>query len=237
MDRLDKLVAQYSDYSRKDVRKLVKEKRIEVNGVPALSFDEKIGEEDLVVLDGEPILRKRRILAVLNKPMGFVTSTEDPRDRTVMELVPKEWMKMGVYPVGRLDKDTEGLLLLTNDGDLAHRLLAPKKHVDKTYYAKIEGQVTEQDVEAFREGIDIGDDKLTMPAVLEILHSSDISEIQVTIQEGRFHQIKRMFEAVGKKVLYLKRLTMGPLHLDPLLGPGEIRPLTEEEVKALCERK
>ena len=144
---------------------------------------------------------------------------------------------MGVYPVGRLDKDTEGLLLLTNDGDLAHRLLAPKKHVDKTYYAKIEGQVTEQDVEAFREGIDIGDDKVTMPAVLEILHSSDTSEIQVTIQEGRFHQIKRMFEAVGKKVLYLKRLTMGPLHLDPLLGPGEIRPLTEEEVKALCERK
>ena len=131
MDRLDKLVAQYSDYSRKDVRKLVKEKRIEVNGVPALSFDEKIGEEDLVMLDGEPILRKRRSLAVLNKPMGFVTSTEDPRDRTVMELVPKEWMKMGVYPVGRLDKDTEGLLIFTNDGALAHSLISPKNGIEK----------------------------------------------------------------------------------------------------------
>ena len=173
---------------------------------------------------------------MLHKPAGCVCATEDRKEKTVLSLVPEEYRK-DLFPVGRLDKDTEGLLLLTNDGDLAHRLLAPKKHVDKTYYAKIEGQVTEQDVEAFREGIDIGDDKLTMPAVLEILHSSDISEIQVTIQEGRFHQIKRMFEAVGKKVLYLKRLTMGPLHLDPLLGPGEIRPLTEEEVKALCERK
>ena len=146
MDRLDKLVAQYSDYSRKDVRKLVKEKRIEVNGVPAFSFDEKIGEEDMVMLDGEPILRKRRILAVLNKPMGFVTSTEDPRDRTVMELVPKEWMKMGVYPVGRLDKDTEGLLIFTNDGALAHCLISPKNGIEKEYYVEHTGSVKKEDI-------------------------------------------------------------------------------------------
>lgn len=235
--RLDKFLADVGIGTRTQVKQMIRKGQIQVNGTVIKKPEYKIdAQKDRVAASGEELSYQKYCYFMLHKPAGCVCATEDRKEKTVLSLIPEEYRK-DLFPVGRLDKDTEGLLLLTNDGDLAHRLLAPKKHVDKTYYAKIEGQVTEQDVEAFREGIDIGDDKLTMPAVLEILHSSDLSEIQVTIQEGRFHQIKRMFEAVGKKVLYLKRLTMGPLHLDPLLGPGEIRPLTEEEVKALCERK
>lgn len=235
--RLDKFLADVGIGTRTQVKQMIRKGQIQVNGTVIKKPEYKIdAQKDRVAASGEELSYQKYRYFMLHKPAGCVCATEDRKEKTVLSLVPEEYRK-DLFPVGRLDKDTEGLLLLTNDGDLAHRLLAPKKHVDKTYYAKIEGQVTEQDVEAFREGIDIGDDKLTMPAVLEILHSSDLSEIQVTIQEGKFHQIKRMFEAVGKKVLYLKRLTMGTLHLDPLLGPGEIRPLTEEEVKALCERK
>ena len=224
MDRLDKLVAQYSDYSRKDVRKLVKEKRIEVNGVPALSFDEKIGEEDLVMLDGEPILRKRRILAVLNKPMGFVTSTEDPRDRTVMELVPKEWMKMGVYPVGRLDKDTEGLLIFTNDGALAHSLISPKNGIEKEYYVEHTGSVEKEDIAAFKAGM-VLDDETLKPALLIPM---DEGKSRVVVTEGKYHQVRRMMAIRGMDVTYLKRIREGKLALGYLevgkwkeLEPGE----------------
>ena len=224
MDRLDKLVAQYSDYSRKDVRKLVKEKRIEVNGVPALSFDEKIGEEDLVMLDGEPILRKRRILAVLNKPMGFVTSTEDPRDRTVMELVPKEWMKMGVYPVGRLDKDTEGLLIFTNDGALAHSLISPKNGIEKEYYVEHTESVKKEDIAAFKAGM-VLDDETLKPALLIPM---DEGKSRVVVTEGKYHQVRRMMAIRGMDVTYLKRIREGKLDLGSLevgkwkeLEPGE----------------
>ena len=224
MDRLDKLVAQYSDYSRKDVRKLVKEKRIEVNGVPALFFDEKIGEEDLVMLDGEPILRKRRILAVLNKPMGFVTSTEDPRDRTVMELVPKEWMKMGVYPVGRLDKDTEGLLIFTNDGALAHSLISPKNGIEKEYYVEHTGSVKKEDIAAFKAGM-VLDDETLKPALLIPM---DEGKSRVVVTEGKYHQVRRMMAIRGMDVTYLKRIREGKLDLGSLevgkwkeLEPGE----------------
>ena len=224
MDRLDKLVAQYSDYSRKDVRKLVKEKRIEVNGVPALSFDEKIGEEDLVMLDGEPILRKRRILAVLNKPMGFVTSTEDPRDRTVMELVPKEWMKMGVYPVGRLDKDTEGLLIFTNDGALAHSLISPKNGIEKEYYVEHTGSVEKEDIAAFKAGMVLDDETLKPALVIPM----DEGKSRVVVTEGKYHQVRRMMAIRGMDVTYLKRIREGNLALGSLevgkwkeLEPGE----------------
>ena len=139
-----------------------------------------------------------------------------------------------LFPVGRLDKDTEGLLLITNDGELAHRLLSPKKHVDKVYFARIAGRVTEEDREAFAIGVDIGDEKLTLPAELRILCSDEVSEIELTIREGRFHQVKRMFEAVGKEVIYLKRLSMGQLVLDDSLNVGAYRELTKEELKLLC---
>ena len=170
---------------------------------------------------------------MLNKPAGYVSATTDAKDKTVLDLnIDKK--RKDLFPVGRLDKDTEGLLLITNDGELAHRLLAPKKHVDKLYYAKVEGIVTEEDRKAFAEGVDIGEDEVTRPAVLKILKSAEVSEIHLTIQEGKFHQVKRMFEAVGKKVIYLKRISMGTLYLDENLKLGEYRALTEEELKHLC---
>ena len=171
--------------------------------------------------------------AVLNKPAGTVTATEDRSDPTVLDLL-KDQRRKGLFPVGRLDKDTEGLLLITNDGETAHRLLSPRKHVDKVYYADVRGKVTEEDVRSFAEGVDIGDEKMTMPADLEILESGAISRIRLTIREGRFHQVKRMFQSVGKEVIYLKRLQMGSLVLDTELKPGEYRKLTKEEVDSLC---
>ncbi len=169
---------------------------------------------------------------MLNKPGGVVSATEDRRDTTVIDLI-KDKKRKDLFPVGRLDKDTEGLLLITNDGDLAHRLLAPKKHVDKVYYAKIDGMVTEEDVKRFAEGIDIGADEeeMTRPAKLDIMKSGEESEIRLTIHEGKFHQVKRMFHAVNKEVTYLKRERMGTLCLDENLKPGEYRLLTEEEIE------
>jgi 16S rRNA pseudouridine516 synthase len=168
-----------------------------------------------------------------------VSATEDKVSTTVLDLL-KESRRKDLFPVGRLDKDTEGLLLVTNDGELAHRLLAPKKHVDKTYFAKIDGVVTDEDVASFETGLDIGEKNRTMPAKLVILHvdeEKETSEIRITIQEGKFHQVKRMFEAVGKTVTYLKRLSMGSLVLDEGLLPGEARRLTDEEVEGLRKER
>ena len=173
---------------------------------------------------------------MLNKPAGVVSATEDPRDKTVIDLI-EDRRRKDLFPAGRLDKDTEGLLLITNDGALAHDLLSPKKHVDKKYYAKIEGTVTEEDVELFEKGVDIGEKRATLPAVLTILSSGEESEITLTIREGKFHQVKRMFEAVGKKVTYLKRLSMGSLVLDEKLLPGEYRKLTEQELTQLKQMR
>ena len=173
---------------------------------------------------------------MLHKPAGVVSAVTDDRDRTVIDLIDARKRK-DLFPVGRLDKDTEGLLLITNDGKLANQLLNPRKHVDKTYYARVRGAVTAAEQECFREGLDIGDDTLTKPAELEILSSGPESEILLTITEGRFHQVKRMFQAVGMEVLYLKRLSMGPLRLDESLPAGAWRPLTVEEIRALHERR
>ena len=169
---------------------------------------------------------------MLHKPAGVISASEDPKQKTVIDLL-NERKRKDLFPVGRLDKDTEGLLLITNDGDLAHRLLHPKKHVDKTYLAKIRGEATQEMVEAFAQGLDIGDDKPTLPAKMEILSVGEESQVTITIREGRFHQIKRMVEAVGSEVLYLKRLSMGPLTLDEDLPLGQYRPLTEGEKLAL----
>lgn len=183
-------------------------------------------------MEGKVLQYTKYRYVLLHKPSGYVSATEDAREKTVLSLLSPELQK-GLFPVGRLDKDTEGLLLLTNDGDLAHRLLSPKKHVDKTYYARVQGKVTEDDRKAFAEGVDIGDEKKTLPADLEILASGEESEILLTIREGRFHQVKRMFESRGEKVLYLKRMSMGPLHLPEQLSKGQFRELTEEELTAL----
>ena len=164
----------------------------------------------------------------------LMEKTEDKKEKTVMDLITLQ-QKKDLFPVGRLDKDTEGLLLVTNDGELAHRLLSPKKHVDKCYFTRVTGQIHEEDIHRFKEGLDIGDEKKTLPADLEILSSGEISEAKVTICEGRYHQVKRMFEAIGCKVIYLKRLSMGNLKLDPALEKGAFRKLTEEEIAALLQ--
>lgn len=173
---------------------------------------------------------------MLNKPAGVISASEDRRERTVVDLITTK-KRNDLFPVGRLDRDTEGLLLITNDGDLAHRLLSPKKHVDKVYYARIDGKVTEEDQKVFAEGLDIGEEKKTLPAQLHILKSGEESEITLTIREGKFHQVKRMFHAVGKEVVYLKRLQMGSLKLDETLRPGEYRKLTEQERLILMDKK
>ena len=232
--RLDKYLADMGFGTRSEVKADIKKGKININGSVVKDANFKINtESDKVLYQGNPIVYEEYEYYMLNKPAGCVSATTDTKDITVLDLI-KDKNRKDLFPVGRLDKDTEGLLLITNDGALAHRLLAPKKHVDKLYYAKIEGGVTEEDKNAFAKGVCIGEDEITMPASLKILTSGEISEIHLTIQEGKFHQVKRMFEAVGKKVIYLKRLSMGSLILDESLEPGEYRTLTEEELQRLC---
>ena len=234
MIRLDKYLADMGIGTRTEVKKLIRQGKVKVDDYIVKSPEQKIDTvTQKVFCEGQEVGYEEYEYYMLNKPAGYVSATTDAKDKTVLELITDKKRK-DLFPVGRLDKDTEGLLLITNDGDLAHRLLAPKKHVDKLYYAKIEGVVTEEDVRAFAEGVDIGENEVTRPAVLEILKSDEISEIHLTIQEGKFHQVKRMFEAVGKKVIYLKRLSMGTLRLDENLKLGEYRALTEEELEHLC---
>lgn len=233
MLRLDKYLADLGVGTRSQVKQMIRKGLISINGNTAKKPEQKVDvREDRITVEGKELQYTKYRYILLHKPSGYVSATEDAREKTVLSLLPSELQK-GLFPVGRLDKDTEGLLLLTNDGDLAHRLLSPKKHVDKTYYARVQGRVTEDDRKAFAEGVDIGDEKKTLPADLEILASGEESEILLTIREGRFHQVKRMFESRGEKVLYLKRMSMGPLHLPEQLSKGQFRELTEEELTAL----
>lgn len=234
MIRLDKYLADMGMGTRSELKKMIRSGRVQIDGVPAKKPEEKVDiESQTVTLDGRPVVYQTMEYYMLHKPAGVVSATKDKKEKTVLDLIEGQKRK-DLFPVGRLDKDTEGLLLITNDGDLAHRLLAPGKHVDKVYFARIDGKVTEDDAKRFAEGVDIGDEDLTLPAKLEILVSAEESEILLTIQEGRFHQVKRMFEAVGKKVTYLKRMSMGSLVLDEHLKKGEYRPLTKEELEKLC---
>lgn len=234
MMRLDKYLADMGIGTRTEVKKLIRQGKIAVDDVIIKLPEAKIDtEKSKVTCNGKPVAYEAFEYYMLNKPAGVVSATMDAKDKTVIDLIETKKRK-DLFPVGRLDKDTEGLLLITNDGELAHRLLSPKKHVDKVYYAKVEGIVTEEDQKKFAEGVSLGEGETAKPAKLEILVSDEISEIRLTIQEGKFHQVKRMFESVGKKVVYLKRLSMGTLVLDETLALGEYRKLTEEELKALC---
>lgn len=235
MMRLDKFLCETGFGTRSQVKEMLKKGQVTVNGVAAKKPEQKIDEhKDRITCQGKTASYEKYVYYMLHKPAGVVSATEDKREKTVLDLLKSEDRRDGIFPVGRLDKDTEGFLLLTDDGDLAHRLLSPRKHVDKTYYAKIAGSVTEAHIERFREGLDIGDEKKTLPAMLEILASkTETSEIRITIHEGRFHQVKRMFEAVGCKVTYLKRMSMGAVALDETLAPGDYRPLNEKERELL----
>ncbi|WP_276702180.1 pseudouridine synthase [Romboutsia ilealis] len=235
--RVDKLLSNVGVASRAELKKYCKQGIISVNGKvinnPGIQVD---SENDEVMFNGEKIVYREFIYIMLNKPDGYISATFDKYDPIVLDLIDQSYLVFEPFPVGRLDKDTEGLLVLTNDGQLAHRVLSPKKHVPKTYYAKIQGKVTEEDILAFEKGVILDDGYETMPSQLKILKSDDMSEIELTIHEGKFHQVKRMFESVGKKVVYLKRLSMGKLKLDESLKLGEYRELTEEEVKLIEER-
>ena len=232
--RLDKYLADMQAGTRREVKQMARKGRGTGNGETVRRPEQKTDpEQDRVAVDGETVRYVAMEYWMLNKPQGVVSATEDRREKTVLSLLPDSARK-DLFPVGRLDKDTEGLLLLTNDGALAHGLLSPKRHVDKIYRAVVSGKPGSREQELFRQGLDIGDEKKTLPAELEILDvRPDCSEVEITIREGRYHQIKRMFEAVGMKVLFLKRISMGPLTLDEALEPGQARPLTEEETAAL----
>ena len=235
--RVDKLLSNVGVASRAELKKYCKQGLISVNGKvinnPGVQVD---SENDEVTFNGEKIVYREFVYIMLNKPDGYISATFDKHDPIVLDLIDSSYLVFEPFPVGRLDKDTEGLLVLTNDGQLAHRVLSPKKHVPKTYYAKIQGKVTEDDIFAFKKGVVLDDGYETMPSQLKILKSDEMSEIELTIHEGKFHQVKRMFESVGKKVVYLKRLSMGKLKLDESLELGYYRELTEEEVKLIEER-
>ena len=230
--RLDKYLADMGVGTRSEVKIAIKRGYIKVNGQVVKAPEVNQDDHDEVLYHDQKISYVTYEYYMLNKPAGVVSATEDRDCKTVVELIESASRK-DLFPVGRLDKDTEGLLLITNDGELAHRLLSPKKKVGKVYYAKVEGRVTEEDVVAFKNGLKVDEEFTAMPAELTILKSDEISEIELMIMEGKFHQVKRMFEAVGKKVVYLKRLSMGGLVLDANLAIGAYRPLTEEEIKKL----
>ena len=233
--RLDKIIASTGRFSRREVKLLVRQGRVLVDGVPARSAEDRMAPETAeITVDGERLAWRRYTWLMMNKPAGILSATEDGRGKTVLDLLPEELRRRELFPVGRLDKDTEGLLLLTNEGGLAHDLLSPKKHVDKVYYARTAGELEEADCRAFAAGMVLGDGLECLPAGLEILSAgAGGSEALVTLREGKFHQVKRMLAARGKPVLYLKRMKMGNLTLDPALEPGEYRFLTEEEVALL----
>jgi 16S rRNA pseudouridine516 synthase len=228
---LDKLLADTGRWSRKEAKDFIRSGQVRVNDQVIRKPEQKVQTDGLkLTVKGEPVLWQRFTYIMLNKPGGVLTATEDRREKTVLDLLPPELQKQQLRPVGRLDKDTEGLLLLTNHGELAHRLLSPKSHVDKVYYAETEGTVDEADVAAFEEGMTLGDGLVCQSAGLERLGEG---KCLVTLREGKFHQVKRMLAARGKPVLYLRRLSMGSLLLDPQLQTGHWRYLTQEEITAL----
>lgn len=233
--RIDKFLADCGVGSRKDVKTIIKNGRVSVNGVKAKSASEHVNENDTVMLDGERLEYRRYIYLMLNKPNGVISATYDGRHKTVLDLVPEELAHYELFPVGRLDIDTTGLLLLTNDGELAHRLTSPKHHADKTYEATVSGEVDNADIDAFYNGITLDDGYICKSADLKIISAGETSEIELTIREGKFHQVKRMFEARGKKVLRLKRLSMGGVRLDEALAEGDMRMLNRDEIEILIK--
>ena len=235
--RIDKILSNVGYGSRAEIKVYCKKGLVKVNNKVISNPGTQVDTDaDKIEFNNEVVRYREFVYIMMNKPDGYLSATFDKRDPIVLDLIESSYMAFEPFPVGRLDKDTEGLLVLTNDGKLAHRVLSPKKHVPKTYYAKIDGVVTEKDVKAFEEGVTLDDGYETMSSQLNILKSGETSEIELTIHEGKFHQVKRMFESVGKKVVYLKRLSMGKLKLDETLSLGEYRELTEEEVKLIEER-
>lgn len=231
--RLDKILASTGKYSRKEARLLIRAGRLLVDGVPVRDAAAKLDPEAVhITVDGADIGYRRVTWVMLNKPAGYLSATEDRHAPTVLDLLPPELRHL--FPVGRLDKDTVGLLLLTDDGATAHALLSPRHHVEKVYEARVSGRLTADDVTAFREGLTLSDGLRCLPAGLEILSSDDAESLcRVTVREGKFHQVRRMLAERGKPVLFLERVKMGNLPLDVTLKRGRFRFLTAEEVENL----
>ena len=231
--RLDKFLKDMGIGTRKEVKEYIRKKLVTVNDIVIKNDDYKINEEkDVVKFNNNIIKYEKYVYLMLNKPAGVVSATFDNKDKTVIDLI-HDYEHLNLFPFGRLDKDSEGLLIISNDGKLAHELLSPKKHVNKTYYVDVEGIVTNDDIVKFKEGITLDDNEKCKSASLEIIESNNISKCYVTISEGKYHQVKRMFESVNKKVLYLKRISFGNINLDNNLKLGEYRKLSDDEINSL----
>lgn len=232
LERLDKIISQSGRLSRKEAKRAIKEGRVSINGLRAESADQKIEREGAqILLDGENICASKYRYFVMNKPKGYISATEDEREKTVLQLMNAEERRLGLFPVGRLDKDTTGLLILTNDGELAHKILSPKNKVPKLYLAETDKNIEEGDISAFAEGIKLGDGTKTMPAVLRGV-GDKLCEIEIC--EGKYHQVKRMLASRGKKVLGLKRLKIGELKLPSAISEGEYKEISYGELAQLC---
>ena len=233
--RLDKLLADMGIASRRELREIIKAGRVAVDGVPAARPEQKLEPAKCAVtLDGEPLHYARFHYYMMDKPVGVLTATEDRRQKTVLDLLSPELRRMGLFPVGRLDKDTSGLLLLTDDGEFAHRVISPKSGVEKLYYARVEGTPSKEDVEAFHQGLVLKDGTVCLPAKLEITGDG---ECLVTVQEGKYHQVRRMLASRGTPVLELRRLRIGALELDRELKPGDYKELGEGELQWLRDSR
>ncbi len=235
--RLDKMLSNMGKGSRSEMKDALRFGQIKVNGVTVRSGKDKVDPEvDEVTYKGETVIYRKYVYLIMNKPQGVISATEDNHHKTVIDLIDDTYSHYDLFPVGRLDIDTEGLLIITNDGELTHNLLAPKKHVPKTYFAIVAGKVDDGDIEAFKKGIVLDDGYNCKPSELTILNvHGGKSEVELTIHEGKFHQVKRMFEATGKRVVYLKRTKMNMLELDPALELSQYRELTSEEFDALTK--
>ncbi len=233
MERLDKIIASQGKYSRSEVKKLIKAGLVTLNGEKVKSADVKAdAEKDLITVDGDIITYKKHIYIMLNKPQGVVSATDDPVHKTVIDLVPPHLFRQGLFPAGRLDGDTTGFVLITDDGDFAHRILSPKNHIIKTYHATLDHTLTDDDIRRFTEGIELRDGTLCLEAQVKML-TQDPPVAEVKIHEGKYHQVKRMFAALDNKVVALRRVRMGGLDLDEGLKEGECREITADELEAI----
>ncbi len=234
MERVDKILASRTDFSRKDAKKLIAQGRVRLNGRLVCAPDEKVDlEADVLQLDGKSLLLQKHLYLMMNKPAGVLSAARDPKQPTVLDLLGEEYRRTGLFPAGRLDKDTEGFVLITDDGEFAHRILSPKRHVPKTYHARIDGPVTDQMVRAFADGVALEDGTLCKPAQLCVLEDGREPLCQVVLTQGMYHQVKRMFLSCGRRVLWLKRTAIGALPLDKTLGPGQVRKITDKEILLL----
>lgn len=236
MERLDKIIASQGQYSRSEVKKLIKGGRISVDGTVAKSGDIKVDEKAEIAIDGKVLDYKKHIYIMLNKPKGVISATEDRTQKTVLDLVPDELFRQGLFPAGRLDGDTTGFVLLTDDGDFAHRILSPKNHIMKTYHATLRDELTDEDIVRFKEGLTLGDGTKCLEAQIKVLETGETTLAEIKICEGKYHQVKRMFASIGNKVLELKRVKMGELELDGKLQEGCCREITAEELEQITKK-